>query len=368
MKKIKEIFKNYLIAPLSVTIILLIIYLIKGIYPFGNMTIANGDMGQAYMTFYYFLYDIFYNGKSVFFDYVLGMGSNMYGGFMIDGLLNPTTFLILLSKRSNIPYMFSFVMIFKVAFIALTSQILFNKLYKNKFYNTIFSIMYALSGYVLMYNTNLMWLDVVGLFPLFILSIKYMFKTDKIHWYAIVLALMLIFNYNLAYMVLMFIIFAIPIYIKFGIEKEKRKKAVFNVIIGTILSVGLSAFAFIPSFMQVMTSYRMSGVVTNTVSNANILFKIVVFIFYSLPLYGYIKWIKNYKKDKNNVLINMLALIFTAIIPILFERVNLLWHTGSYQMFPFRYGFIPIMILFLGSLRYFDNYKENGEGNGKNFL
>lgn len=359
---IKKIYRNYrkfLIAPLSVTIILLVIYAIKGIFPFGKMTIANGDMGQSYMTFYHFLYDIFYNGKSIFYDYTLGMGSNMYGGFMIDGLLNPSAFLILLGSRENIPYMFSIILIVKVAFIALTSFILFNKLYKeNTFYNIIFSIIYALSGYVLMYNTNIMWLDVVGLFPLFILSIKYMFDTSKIYWYAIALSLMLIFNYNLAYMVLMFIIFVIPIYIKFGLPKEKRKKAIFNVIIGTILSVGLSAFAFIPSFMQVMTSYRMSGTTANTTQNINILFKIVVFIFYAIPIYGFVKWIKHRKEDKNNILMFSIALMFTAVIPIIFERVNLLWHTGSYQLFPYRYGFIPLLILYLGALRYFANYEK----------
>ena len=209
-----------------------------------------------------------------------------------------------------------------------------------------------------MYNTNIMWLDVVGLFPLFILAIKHMFETNKIYWYSIVLALMLIFNYNLAYMVLMFIIFVLPIYIKFGLPKEKRRKAVFDVIIGTILSVGLSAFSFIPSFMQVMTSYRMSGATTNTVENINILFKIVVFIFYSIPVYGFIKWLKYYKEDNKNILTHGLALIFSAIIPILFERVNLLWHTGSYQLFPFRYGFIPTLILYLGALRYYNYYEK----------
>ena len=362
MKQILKKNKDFFIPPIAVAIILLIIYAIKGIFPFGRITIANGDMGQGYMTFYYFLYDIVFNHKSIFYDYVLGMGSNMYGGFMADGLLNPTTFIIFLGGRENIPYMFSFVLILKMSFIAITSYILFNKLNKEcRFYNIIFSILYALSGYVLMYNTNLMWLDVVGLFPLFILATKYMFEKNKPYWFSIILSLMLIFNYNLAYMVLMFIIFIIPIYIRFGMEKEKRKKAVYNLIIGTLLSVGLSAFSFIPSFMQVMSSYRMAGTVVNTVSNENILFKIVVFIFYSIPIYGYIKWWKYRHEDKNNFIIIGLSLVFSAIIPIFFEKVNLLWHAGSYQMFPFRYGFIPILILYIGSLRYFGKYNNTNE-------
>ena len=132
-------YKKFLISPLIVIGIPLIIYAIKGIYPFGNLTIANGDMGQSYMPFYYFLYDIVHNGKTMLYDYTLGMGSNMYGGFVIDGLFAPSAFIILLNSRANIPYMFSFVMMAKMAFIALTSYILFNKLNKeNNFYNIIF--------------------------------------------------------------------------------------------------------------------------------------------------------------------------------------------------------------------------------------
>lgn len=362
MKKLYNNYKKYLIAPLITIGIVLIIYAIKGIYPFGKLTIANGDMGQAYMTFYYFLYDVCHGTKSIFYDYTLGMGSNMYGGFMMDGLLNPSAYIILLNTRDNIPYMFSFILMIKFAFIALTSYILFKKINKNnEFYNYLFSVLYALSAYSLMYNTNLMWLDVVALFPLFIIATKYMFDTNKVSWFAIVLSLMLIFNYNLAYMVLMFIIFIIPIYIHFGIEKENRKKATFNLIIGVLLSIGLSAFSFIPSLIQVMSSYRMSGVVKNATTNVNILYKLVVFYFYSISLYLYINWIANYKKDKNHLKMNILALVFSAIIPILFERVNLWWHTGSYQLFPFRYGFIPIMILFIGSLRYANMIKESSK-------
>ena len=232
-------YKTFLVSPAISILILLTIYAIKGIYPFGTMTIANGDLGQSYMPFYNFLYDIVYNGKNIFYDYTLGMGSNMYGGFLADGLFNPSSFIVLLGSRENIPYMLSFVLMIKIAFISLTSYILFNKLYKkNTYYNIVFSILYAFSGYVLMYNTNIMWLDVVGMFPLFILSIKYMFETSKIHWYVILLALILIFNYNLAYMILLFIIFIIPIYIVIGLPKEERKKGTIKVwgyFIGSIL-------------------------------------------------------------------------------------------------------------------------------------
>lgn len=369
--KMKKFFKKYqthFLVTLTSILIILIIYAIKGIYPFGNMTIANGDMGQSYIPFYVFLHDVVYSGKSIFYDYTLGMGSNIYGGFIVDGLLNPTAFLVLLNTRENVPYMLSFVLMAKIAFISLTSYILFNNIYKNnKFYNYLFSIIYAFSGYVLMYNTNIMWLDIVGLFPLFILSIKYMFETGKTHWYSIILALILIYNYNLAYMVCLFIILLVPIYIFIGMPKEKRKQAILNLIIATCLGVCLSAFAILPSFHQVITSFRINNVKQLNYANVSLLYKISILLFYSLPIYGFGRWLCNNNEDKQFKKIYLIAFSMVGLIPILFEKVNLLWHFGSYQLFPYRYGFIPILILSLGALKEFSISKTKNT-NSKNKL
>ena len=358
MKNIKK-YKDYFIGPLIVLLIVLFTFLLKGIYPFGNKTIAIGDLGQSYMTFYHFLFDVLRGDKSVFFDYALGMGSNTYGGFVIDGFINPINWIVAIGSRNSIPYKLSFVLIIKLMVISLTSYILFKKINrKNNFYNILFSVFYALSGYTLCYYSNLMWLDVVALFPLFVLATKYMFDTNKTYWFGIVLALILICNYNLAYMVLLFIIIIIPIYIHFVLDKKDRKKAVFNLIIGVLISIGLSAFAFIPALMQTLSSYRMSGEITNTVTNINFYHKFCMILFQSLPITIFLLSLKN--RDKKNKIYKSanIALLLCLVIPIFIERVNLWWHTGSYQQFPFRFGFIPILILYMTSLYYINNMKE----------
>ena len=350
--------KKYIIPVFIVIVILLLIYAIKGIYPFGNLTIANGDLGQSYMPSYYFMYDVLHGSKIIFYEYDLGMGSNIFGGIINGGLLNPLNYIIVLNSRENIPYMFSFVLIIKMVCIAISSYYLFNKLFKNNnFYNTIFSVLYAFSGYSLMYNTNINWLDVVALFPLFILAIKHMFETNKIYWYVIILTLILLMSYNLAYMVLLFIIFIVPIYIIVVLDKEERYKATFNLMLGTLLAGMLSAFAVLPALMQTLSSYRIASLDSFN-SNSNIFFKIVMFFIYSLPAYGFIKWISKCKDDKKYIITALFGLIFSALLPIIFEPINKMWHGGSYQCFPFRYGFIPLMILYLGSLRFFSNYKK----------
>lgn len=369
MNKFLKKYQTHFLVILTSILIILIIYAIKGIYPFGDMTIANGDMGQSYIPFYVFLHDVIHNSKSIFYDYTLGLGSNMFGAFIVDGLLNPTAYIVLLNTRENVPYMLSFVLMAKIAFISLTSYILFNNIYKNnKFYNFLFSILYAFSGYVLMYNTNIMWLDIVGLFPLFILSIKYMFETEKIHWYSIILALILIYNYNLAYMICLFIILLIPMYIFLAIPKEKRKQAILNLIIATCLGVGLSAFAILPSFHQVITSFRINNVKQLNNANDFLLYKMSILLFYSLPIYGFSRWLWNKKEDKQLKKIYLTAFIMVGLIPILFEKVNLLWHSGSYELFPYRYGFIPILILSLGSLKEFSKIKPKNNKSSNKFI
>ena len=43
---------DYIIAPIIVTIIVLAVYAIKGVYPFGKNTIAYYDMPTQYVQFY----------------------------------------------------------------------------------------------------------------------------------------------------------------------------------------------------------------------------------------------------------------------------------------------------------------------------
>lgn len=130
LMKIKNILNNF-IPSICIVIFLLLLYIVKKIFPFGNETISNGDLGQSYVPFYYLLYDILHFSKNIFYDFYLGPGTNIYGGIVIDGLLNPSVWWIGLVNRYNIVNVMSINLIVKISFITLTSYILFNKLYPN---------------------------------------------------------------------------------------------------------------------------------------------------------------------------------------------------------------------------------------------
>ncbi len=337
-------------------LIVLGIYLLKGIYPFGKETIICGDMGQSYVTFYHQLYDVLHGSKSIFYSFTLGMGSNVYGGEVVDGLFNPLTWLVYFVSRNNISYFFSLLLIVKLITISITSSICIDKFFKkvNFKWKLIFNLMYVFSYYIMLNYTNIMWLDIVALFPLLLLGIKNICERKSPILFIITLSLSLIFNYNLAYMLLFFLLFCTPFIIKYFCKNENKKVAVSYLFFGTLFSIVLSAFAFIPAFHQTMTSYRMNSNQISYVFNTFGIKTLNLFL-YCLPLYFYFHLLKYIKKDKI-VKCSFIIITMTFILPLFFENINLMWHTGSYNCFPYRYGFIPFYILILSALYYIDKY------------
>ena len=63
--------KKYFISGLVVAVILLIVFLVKGMYPFGKNYIMWGDMYEQIVPMYYNFYDVIRNGKSILIDQVL---------------------------------------------------------------------------------------------------------------------------------------------------------------------------------------------------------------------------------------------------------------------------------------------------------
>lgn len=122
-----------------------------------------------------------------------------------------------------------------------------------------------------------------------------------------------------------------------------------------LLSLFLSMFSFLPAFSQTMSSYRMAAKAATVVENNEAGMKLIFLMMSAIELLGTVRLLKYFKKD-NIVKMMILSLIMCGILPILFERINMLWHTGSHNCFPFRYGFIPIFIMLNCGMYYITKY------------
>ena len=186
------------------------IYILNNVYPFGSNTLSNGDMGKAYTPIYYYMWDLFNGRANLFINFKVGMGTNMYDLTSIYGILSPFSWLVVFTERSNIPNFLSYLLVLKLCLISVTSFILFDKCYKklDLFWKVLFSVIYAFSGWVIVYHTNFVWLDNVALFPLLILGMKRIIDNGDYKLYTIILFLSLCYSYYISYMEILFVIFS----------------------------------------------------------------------------------------------------------------------------------------------------------------
>ena len=351
----KKQITDYILVSIISLLIIFIIYIINGVYPFGKHTIINGDFGRAYVPLYYYMHDVFNGKESLFYTSKLGMGSNMYDLTCIYGIFSPVNWLLFFTKRSNIPFFLSYLLIIRICLLSITSLFLYNKLFPKveSFWKILFSLLYAFSGYIIVYHTNFVWLDNIILFPLLIYGLNRIFDDKGFYFYIFIMFFSLIFSYYISYMEVLFVLFFSFGYIFIFDKNCDKKRIIFNLGIGTLFAFGLSSFCLIPVLKQTFMSFRFSSHVIFLKNSliGPINDKILILLFYGLPviLYFILLKSKNTKKDVKRFYL-YLFLIFCGGVFI--EPINLMWHTGNYLCFPFRYGFIVVMILYLGSLRY----------------
>lgn len=372
MKKVKNFFKKYkyLWLSLLLTIVLIgIIFGIKGIYPFGDNPFNIYDFDHAYVPVYYKLWDLLHGGGSALFDWNLGAGLHSFGSLVSNSLWMPSSLMIGLFSRSFIPYAMSYVLIFKLLTVTICTYIALSRMFPkaNGIYLVISTLLYTFSGWTYFMLSSLLYLDVLALFPLFVLAYYRLMKDGKWGMYVIILTLCLLLNYYMSWLILFFIIGITIIALCTLDIKDKKKKAVM-VLLLTLLSLGISCVLFLPAVLQALTSYRMVSASEADVPYLGEMFlKIIYMLPMAIPMFFTVKQLF-IKKDKKINIFFVLLLVY-LLIGIFIPQINAMWHTGSYSGLPFRYAFIPSFILILSSLYYLENnFKEKKKGNVVNIV
>ena len=102
-EKIKSSLQDIFVIILLVSIIVLSIYYQKNIYPFGNETIAYGDMVQQTIPEnLYYMWDVLHGKANAFFSWNSGFGINLSGVAAEQAYLSPLNLFIIFSERENL--------------------------------------------------------------------------------------------------------------------------------------------------------------------------------------------------------------------------------------------------------------------------
>ncbi len=233
-------------------LIIFSIFIYFKVYPFGEGTYVPMDAYNQYANYMQYFREALMGKQSIFYFLGKSIGGEMYGLFTYY-LISPFNLILLFFNKFYITFAFDIILILKTACAGGTCYYYLTRRKGPNVTSLIFSCMYALSEYSISYGFNVMWLDGMVLLPLVIAGLDDVIENRGRALYIISLALALITNYYIGFMICIFsaLYFIYKIAIgKIRPIKDTLKKflkfAGFSIIAGLI-----SAVILIPSFFGI---------------------------------------------------------------------------------------------------------------------
>ncbi len=249
MKKSKNLF---LIASFLVPfLIMLALFMIRGIYPFGDRSFLFSDMYHQYMPFFSEFIRKIKAGEGLYYSYNVGIGSNFLALYVYY-LASPLHWLAFLIPSDFLMEFMSYFAIVKIGLCGWSAAYYLKKRFgRDDFAILLFSCFYALSGFIAAYNWNIMWLDCVVLFPLIVLGLERMVKEGKCGLYCGMLALSIFTNYYISIMICIFLV----LYFVVLLVTEKRSlRIIGNFAIYSLLAGGMAAILLVPEVCAIIVT------------------------------------------------------------------------------------------------------------------
>lgn len=363
----------YLTAFLIPVLLMLIIFVIRGVYPFGDRSFLHVDMYHQYFPFLNEFYDKLKNGDSLLFSWRTGLGSNFLALFVYY-LASPFNWLAVFVPENFLIEFQTYLVVFKIGLMGFTSCYYFRHHFKKKaVFLVFFSVFYALSGFMAAYNWNVMWLDVVMLAPLVILGLERLAFEGKYKLYCITLTISILSNYYLCimlciYLALYFLLVLLP-------QAPKKLKACGQFAVFSLLAGGMSAILLFPELSALgLTEFSGSAfpsdgkayfaifdvLARHCIDVAvelgldhwpNLYASVAVLVL--VPLYIICKTIPTRQKIGKLILLCFLLISFSSNV------LSFLWHGLNYpNSLPSRQSYLYILLVLTIALETFFEIKE----------
>lgn len=206
-KSAKSEYGYIALAVLIPAILVYLIYFARSIHPFGDGTVLVLDLNAQYVYFFRALRNIVYDGGSMLYSWSRGLGGEFLGMYAYY-LASPLSYLILLFPTSRTQEFLLLLFMIKAGICGGTMGFYLHKhsTNKNKFAVVAFSILYAMSAYCIVHQSNTMWMDAVMWLPLVAYGLEELIKRGRFKIFTIFLSLTLASNFYIGYMVCIFVL------------------------------------------------------------------------------------------------------------------------------------------------------------------
>ncbi|NLP48121.1 MAG: YfhO family protein [Clostridiales bacterium] len=260
------------VAFAAAALIMILVYFVFHLFPFGNKTILRMDLYHQYGPLFAELYERIIGGRNLIYSWNTGLGGSFLGNFL-NYLSSPFSFIILLFGHKNMPEAIATIILLKASFSSLTfAYYLKRSQGKNNLSIAAFGVLYAFSGFFIAYYWNVMWLDAMVFFPLVMLGIEQIIHKRKAGLFILSLTYVMLTSYYMAFMTSIFsVLYFLLTYFshyslnglfgdslqgpdepKLGFFKKIFKSRFlttgFTFAIGALLSALLAAVALIPVY------------------------------------------------------------------------------------------------------------------------
>ncbi len=389
---IKHIDRLYLLSFLVPSLILLVIFIKREIFPFGDRSFLHIDMYHQYFPFLVEFYHKLKNGESLLYSWNTGIGSNFIALYVYY-LASPLNWLCVFFPEQYLMEFLSYMVIIKTGLCGLSFTYYIRKHFNSDSLAVLFfTLFYALSGFLAAYNWDVMWLDVVVLAPIIILGLEKLIYEGNCKLYCITLALSILSNYYLSIMLCIFLVLYFVVLLIARDPKDERNsaalsfswlgnlksfywRAIFRFALYSLLAGGMAAILLMPELAALkftefsdisfpkkiniyfpvvdMTARHFFNVTVETGLDhwPNIYCGVAILLL--MPLYVLQKKIPMREKAPKIALLGFMLISFST------NMLNFIWHGLNYpDSLPARQSFLYIFLILVLSYEAFVNIRN----------
>ncbi len=236
----------------------LIIYVSMGLWPLGDGSVLVLDLNAQYIYYFEKLRSIITGGGSLLYTFGRALGGEFMGIFAYY-LSSPFSLVVALFPKSMMTEAILTMILLKAGAAGLTFGIFIHHLKGRRPAATVaFSVMWSLSAFCVVMQSNLMWTDCIVWLPLVLIGVDGIIQKGKFKTFVIFLSLSILSSFYIGYMVCLFIGFYFFVRY-FSLTKEERNpngdgeavnffRALGRTALFSVISVMIAAIVILPAY------------------------------------------------------------------------------------------------------------------------
>ena len=377
--------------------IMLVVWAVIGMYPFGSKSLMAVDFGQQYISFFGLLKNAILTGdlSSLSYSFTKSLGGDMIGvlGYY---LMSPFNIIYILAPLKYFGAAVFLTIWLRYGAIGLSFAFLLIRRYKGlesrKWLVPLFSTAYALSGMLVSYQMNVIFYDAMIMLPIVIVYLEELLDGKSPYRYAFALGLTVLLQFYMGYMISIFIALYACYYVspRLLIEGDLKTKIknfsipLLQAVIYSIIGIATASVLLLPVFFNLIESKGqvgggMSFSLAFQINPLDILAKLVVGGFDTtsgwsagpnlpniyigaLGFLGFIFYFLSQKVEKaKKWAAGIVTLIF--LISFVNEFVSKIWHMGQnpagfFFRFSWLFSFFMLVLAYQSMNHKIVNYKK----------